>query len=196
MARDNIPLARRQLKIFLGTRQGKKRMPKPMQPMARVGIVPVVEKIIVQQGSAQQRGAVDRNANTVQALGKGQACPRHRGHMRIHRHVTVLDKLARQVQTPRQRQLAGGTIDFARDVLGTSGFGHAASFQRLSAASYRRHTINKIIMEPTSIASDKTFCPTSCRITAPPSHIKRQNVRDCLVQLCRPRECRRTIRME
>ena len=46
------------------------------------------------------------------------------------------------------------------------------------------------------MASDKTFCPTSWRITAPPSHIKRQNVRDCLVQLCRPRECRRTIRME
>ncbi|MFR7670498.1 MAG: 1-deoxy-D-xylulose-5-phosphate synthase N-terminal domain-containing protein [Collinsella sp.] len=42
-------------------------------------------------------------------------------------------------------------------------------------------------MEHISMASDKTFCPTSWRITAPPSHIKRQNVRDCLVQLCRPR---------
>ena len=196
MPHNDIPLARRQLKIFLGTRQGKKRMPKPMQSMARVGIVPIVEKVIVQQGSTQQRGAVNRNANTVQALGKGQACPCHRGHMRVHRHVAVLDKLARQVQTPRLGQLAGCTVNFARDLLGTSGFGHAASFQRLSTASYCLRTINKIIMEPTSMASDKTFCPTSWRITAPPSHIKRQNVRDCLVQLCRLRERRRSIRME
>ena len=47
MAHDNIPLARRQLKIFLRTRQGKKRMPKSVQAMARIGIVPIVEKVIV-----------------------------------------------------------------------------------------------------------------------------------------------------
>ena len=70
MARDDIPLARRQLKIFLRTRQGKKRVTKAMQSMAWVGIVPVIEKLIVQQGPAQQRGAVDRNARTAQALGK------------------------------------------------------------------------------------------------------------------------------
>ena len=116
--------------------------------------------------------------------------------MRVHRHVTMLDKLPRQVQTPRLGQLAGSTVDFARDLLGTSGFGHAASFQQLSATSCGLRTINKNIMEPTSMASDKTFCPTSWRITAPPSHINRQNVRDCLVQLCRPRERRRSIRME
>ena len=55
MPYDNIPLARRQLKIFLRTRQGKKRVTKAMQSMAWVGIVPVIEKVIVQQGPAQQR---------------------------------------------------------------------------------------------------------------------------------------------
>ena len=47
MTHDNIPLARRQLKIFLRTRQGKKRMPKSVQSMARVGVMPIVEKVIV-----------------------------------------------------------------------------------------------------------------------------------------------------
>ncbi len=77
MARDDIPLARRQLKILFGSRQGKKRVAKAMQPMAWVGIVPVIEKLIVQQGPAQQRSTVDRNASTAQALGKGQAHPRY-----------------------------------------------------------------------------------------------------------------------
>ena len=54
MPHDNIPFARRQLKIFLRTCQGKKRVAKAMQPMAWVGIVPVIEKVIVQQGPAQQ----------------------------------------------------------------------------------------------------------------------------------------------
>ena len=116
--------------------------------------------------------------------------------MRIDRHVTMLDKLARQIQTARLGELTGGTVDLARDSLGTNGIGHAASFQRLTAASHGLHALNRIIIESTSMASDKTFCPTSWRITAPPSHIKRQNVRDCLVQLCRPRERRRSIRME
>ena len=167
-----------------------------MQPMAWVGIVPVIEKVIVQQGPAQQRGAVNRDTDAGQALGKGQTRLRYRGHMRIHRHIAMLDKLARQVQTARLCQLTGSMVHFARDFLGTNDIGHAASFQRLTATSHGLHALNKIIMEPISMASDKTFCPTSCRITAPPSHIKRQNVRDCFVQLCRPRECRRTIRME
>ena len=47
MPHDNIPFARRQLIIFLRTRQGKKRVAKAMQPMAWVGIVPIVEKVIV-----------------------------------------------------------------------------------------------------------------------------------------------------
>ena len=47
MAHDDIPFARRQLKIFLGTRQGKKRVANAMQAMARIGIVPVIEKVIV-----------------------------------------------------------------------------------------------------------------------------------------------------
>ena len=196
MPHDNIPLARRQLKIFLRTRQGKKRVTKAMQSMAWVGIVPVIEKVIVQQGPAQQRGAVDGDTDAAQALGKGQTCPRHRGHMRIHRHIAMLDKLARQVQTARLCQLTGSMVYFVRDFLGTNGIGHAASFRRRSAASHSLHAMNKIIMELISMASDKTFCPTSWRITAPPSHIKRQNVRDCFVQLCRPRERRRTIRME
>ena len=196
MAHDNIPLARRQFKIFLGTRQGKKRVAKAMQPMAWIGIVPVIEKVIVQQGSAQQRSTVDRNASTAQALGKGQARPRYRSHMCIDRHVAMLDKLARQVQTARLCQLTGSMVYFARDVLGTNDIGPAASFQRLTAASHGLCTIDKNIMEHISMASAKTFCPASWRITAPPSHIKRQNVRDCLVQLCRPRERRRSIRME
>ena len=196
MPHDNIPFAQRQLKIFLRTCQGKKRVAKAMQPMAWVGIVPVIEKVIVQQGSAQQRGAIDRDTDAAQVLGKGQTCPRHRGHMRIHRHVAMLDKLVGQVQAARLGQLAGGIVDLVRDFLGTNGIGHAASFQRLTATSHGLCTIDKNIMEHISMASDKTFCPTSWRITAPPSHIKRQNVRDCLVQLCRPRECRRTIRME
>ena len=196
MPRDDIPLARRQLKIFLGTRQGKKRVAKAVQPMARIGIMPIVEKVVVQQGSAQQRGTVDGDTDASQALGKGQARPRHRDHMRIHRHVAMLDKLARKIQTARLCQLTGSMVYFARDFLGTNDIGHAASFQRLTATSHGLCTIDKNIMEQISMASDKTFCPTSWRITAPPSHIKRQNVRDCLVQLCRPRECRRTIRME
>lgn len=196
MPHDNIPFARRQLKIFLRTCQGKKWMPKSVQSMARVGVVPIVEKVIVQQGPAQQRSTVDRNASTAQALGKGQARPRYRSHMCIDRHVAMLDKLVRQVQAARLGQLAGGIVDLVRDFLGTNGIGHAASFQRLTATSHGLCTIDKNIMEHISMASDKTFCPTSWRITAPPSHIKRQNVRDCLVQLCRPRECRRTIRME
>ena len=77
MPHDDIPLARRQFKIFLRTRQGKKRVAKAMQSMVWVGIVPVVEKVIVQQGPAQQRGAVDRDTDAAQALGKGQTCPRH-----------------------------------------------------------------------------------------------------------------------
>ena len=116
--------------------------------------------------------------------------------MRIDRHIAMLDKLARQVQTARLRQLTGSMVYFARDALGTNGFGHAASFQRLSTASHSLHAMNKITMELISMASGKTFCPASWRITAPPSHIKRQNVRDCLVQLCRPRERRCSIRME
>ena len=116
--------------------------------------------------------------------------------MRIHRHIAMLDKLARQVQATRLSQLAGGIVDLVRDLLGTNGIGHAASFQRPTTASHGLHAMNKIIIESTSMASDKTFCPTSWRITAPPSHIKRQNVRDCFVQLCRPRERRRSIRME
>ena len=196
MPHDDIPLARRQLKIFLRTCQGKKRMAKAMQPMAWVGIVPVIEKVIVQQGPAQQRGAVNRDTDAAQALGKGQTCPRHRGHMRIHRHIAMLDKLARQVQTARLCQLTGSMVHFARDFLGTNDIRHAASFQRLTATSHGLRTIDKNIMEHISMASDKTFCPASWRITAPPSHIKRQNVRDCLVQLCRPRERRRSIRME
>lgn len=196
MPHDNIPFARRQLKIFLRTCQGKKRVAKAMQPMAWVGIVPVIEKVIVQQGPAQQRSTVDRNAGTAQALGKGQARPRYRSHMCIDRHVAMLDKLVRQVQAARLGQLAGGIVDLVRDFFGTNGIGHAASFQRLTATSHGLCTIDKNIMEHISMASDKTFCPTSWRITAPPTHIKRQNVRDCLVQLCRPRECRRTIRME
>ena len=116
--------------------------------------------------------------------------------MCIDRHIAMLDKLMHQVQAARLGKLTGGIVDLARDFLGTNGIGHAASFRRRSAASHSLHAMNKIIIEFTSMASDKTFCPTSWRITAPPSHIKRQNVRDCLVQLCRPRECRRTIRME
>ena len=116
--------------------------------------------------------------------------------MRIHRHIAMLDKLARQVQAARLGQLAGGIVDLVRDFLGTNGIGHAASFQRPTTASHGLCTIDKNIMEHISMASDKTFCPTSWRITAPPSHIKRQNVRDCLVQLCRLRERRRSIRME
>ena len=116
--------------------------------------------------------------------------------MRIDRHVAMLDKLARQVQPARLCQLTGSMVYFARDFLGTNGIGHAASLQRLTAASHSLCTIDKNIMEHISMASDKTFCPTSWRITAPPSHIKRQNVRNCLVQLCRPRERRRSIRME
>ena len=116
--------------------------------------------------------------------------------MCIDRHVTMLDKLARQVQAARLGELAGGIVDLVRDFLGTNGIGHAASFQRLTAASHGLHVLNKIIIESISMASDKTFCPASWRITAPPSHIKRQNVRDCFVQLCRPRERRRSIRME
>ena len=106
MPHDNIPFARRQLKIFLRTCQGKKRVAKAMQPMAWVGIVPVIEKVIVQQGPAQQRSTVDRNAGTAQALGKGQARPRYRSHMCIDRHVAMLDKLVRQVQAARLGQLA------------------------------------------------------------------------------------------
>ena len=116
--------------------------------------------------------------------------------MCIDRHVTMLDKLARQVQTARLCQLTGSMVYFARDFLGTNDIGHAVSFQRLTATNHGLCTIDKNIMEHISMASDKTFCPASWRITAPPSHIKRQNVRDCFVQLCRPRECRRTIRME
>ena len=116
--------------------------------------------------------------------------------MCIDRHVTMLDKLVRQVQAARLGKLTGGIVDLARDFLGTNGTGHAASFQRLTAANHGLHALNKIIIEFTSMASDKTFCPASWRITAPPSHIKRQNVRDCFVQLCRPRERRRSIRME
>ena len=108
----------------------------------------------------------------------------------------MLDKLARQVQAARLGQLTGGLVDLVRGFLGTNGIGHAASLQRLSAASHSLHALNKIIIEFISMASDKTFCPASWRITAPPSHIKRQNVRDCFVQLCRPRERRRSIRME
>lgn len=167
-----------------------------MQAMTWIGIVPIVEKVVVQQGPTQQRGAINRDADTTQVLGKGQARPCHRGHMRIHRHIAMLDKLARQAQAARLGQLAGSTVDFARDILGTNGIGYAVSLQRFAATDRSLRTINKIIMEPTSMASDKTFCPTSWRITAPPSHIKRQNVRDCLVQLCRPRERRRSIRME
>ena len=142
MPHDNIPLARRQLKIFLRTGQGKKRMPKAMQPMARIGIVPIVEKVIVQQGSAQQRGAVDRDTDTAQALGKGQARPRYRSRMCIDRHIAMLDKLARQVQTARLRQLTGSMVYFARDFLGTNDIGHAASFQRLTATSHGLHALN------------------------------------------------------
>ena len=47
MPHDNVPLARRQLKIFLGTRQSKKWMPESVQSMARVGVVLIVEKVIV-----------------------------------------------------------------------------------------------------------------------------------------------------
>ncbi len=108
----------------------------------------------------------------------------------------MLDILLRQVQASRLGQLVGGIVDLVRDFLGTNGIRHAASFQRLTAASHGLHALNKIIIEFTSMASDKTFCPASWRITAPPSHIKRQNVRDCSVQLCRPRERRRSIRME
>ena len=57
MPHDDIPLARRQFKIFFRACQGKKRVAKAMQPMAWVGIVPIVEKVIVQQSPAQQRGA-------------------------------------------------------------------------------------------------------------------------------------------
>ena len=142
MPHDNIPLARRQLKIFLRTRQGKKRMPKAMQPMARVGIVPVIKKVIVQQGSAQQRGAVDRDTDTAQALGKGQARPRYRSHMCIDRHIAMLDKLARQVQAARLGELTGGIVDLVRDFLGTNDIGHAASFQRLTATSHSLHALN------------------------------------------------------
>ena len=157
MPHDNIPLARRQLKIFLRTCQGKKRVAKAVQPMAWVGIVPVIEKVIVQQGSAQQRGTVDRNASTAQVLGKGQARPRYRSHVRIDRHITMLDKLARQIQTARLGQLTGGIVDLVRDSLGTNGIGHAASFQRLTAASHGLHALNRIIIESISMASDKTF---------------------------------------
>ena len=116
--------------------------------------------------------------------------------MCINRHVTMLNKLVRQAQAARLGQLTGGIVDLARDALGTNGIGHAASFQRITATSHSLCTIDRNIMEHISMASDKTFCPASWRITAPPSHIKRQNVRDCLVQLCRPRERRRSIRME
>ena len=108
----------------------------------------------------------------------------------------MLDKLMHQVQAARLGKLTGGIVDLARDFLGTNGIGHAASFRRRSAASRGLRAMNKIIIEFTSMASDKTFCPASWRITAPPSHIKRQNVRDCFVQLCRPRERRCSIRME
>ena len=142
MPHDNIPLARRQLKIFLRTRQGKKRMPKSVQAMAWVGIVPIVEKVIVQQGSAQQRGAVDEDTDTTQALGKGQARPRYRSHMCIDRHIAMLDKLARQVQAARLGEQTGGIVDLLRDYLGTNDIGHAASFQRLTATSHSLHALN------------------------------------------------------
>ena len=50
--------------------------------------------------------------------------------MCIDRHVTMLDKLVRQVQAACLGQLAGGIVDLARDFLGTNGTGHAAPFQR------------------------------------------------------------------
>ena len=117
-------------------------MPKSVQPMAWVGIVPIVEKVIVQQGSAQQRGAVDEDTDTAQALGKGQARPRYRSHMCIDRHIAMLDKLARQVQAARLGELTGGIVDLLRDFLGTNDIGHAASFQRLTATSHSLHALN------------------------------------------------------
>ena len=52
---NNIPLARRQLKNLPPHAPRQKRVAKAMQPMAWVGTVPVIEKVIVQQGPAQQR---------------------------------------------------------------------------------------------------------------------------------------------
>ena len=52
MASNDIALDGGQIKIFFGTLKSKEGVLEPMKAMARIRIVPVVEKVIVQKRAA------------------------------------------------------------------------------------------------------------------------------------------------
>ena len=117
MANDDIALDGGQVKIFFGTSQGGIRMPEPMKAMARIGIVPVVEKIIVQKRAAHQGVHVDSYAHTRKHTSHANARLCHCKHMVIHRDVTVLDKRARRAQPSSCFQTLSKVTHVRRSIL-------------------------------------------------------------------------------
>ena len=130
MAHNDIALVRRKLEILLGMREGKIRMAKPMKTMRGIGIVPIIEKIIVQQGTAYQRCAIDAHAGTFQTIGGSQARASYRYHMVVYCHVSVLDKIAREAQTPLALQIRSRLQNLALDCLRSMAHEHLAPPRR------------------------------------------------------------------
>ena len=117
MPHDDVALARGEIEVLLGAGKREKRMPKPVQSMRRVRIVPIIEKVVVQQRTAQKRRAVDVHTGTGQDVGGRKTRPRDGQHMDVDRHVAVLDEVAREAQATRALELGSGTGDLAGTAL-------------------------------------------------------------------------------
>lgn len=90
MASDDIALDGGQVKIFFGVLKSKKGMFEPMKAMTRIGIVPVVKKVIVQKRAAHQRTCIDIDASSRKHLRHMQAVPCDRKHMSVYRNIAML----------------------------------------------------------------------------------------------------------
>lgn len=98
MTGDDISLALRKLEILLGPGERAGGMREPMQTMRGVRIMPIIEKIVMQQRAANEGGAVNSHARALQHRSDGGASPRDRSYMFVHAHGAVLDKPARQTK--------------------------------------------------------------------------------------------------
>ena len=117
MANNDVALDGGQVKIFFGTSQGGIRMFEPMKAMTRIGIVPVIEKIIVQKCAAHQGVPVDSYTHTRKHTSHANTRSCHCKHMVIHRDVTVLDKRARRAQPSSRLQTLSKVTHVRRSIL-------------------------------------------------------------------------------
>ena len=119
MTDDNIALKGRKIEVLLGTSQSSIRMPKSMKTMARIGVVPVVEKIIVQKRATHQGVRINLHAHARKCARHANARLRHRDHMLVNRNIAMLDKRTRQSQSAIFFELQGNIAHICQGILWT-----------------------------------------------------------------------------